>query len=163
MKRVLVWGCTLLATGCGSIIGGTSQELEITSTPPGADCAIYREGLIIGRVNPTPGTVTVKKSRTDLVITCTKLECEPAQTSCTSGVEPWTIGNIVFGLIGGPIGVVIDHSTGGVNKYDSPVNVNLVPITVDKTKIEGALPESAPPAAVPPKDQSPQTPGSPTS
>lgn len=163
MKRVFAWGCTLLAAGCGSIVGGTSQEIQISSTPPGADCAIYREGLIIGRVNPTPGTATIQKSKKDLVITCTKVQCEPAQTSCTSGVEPWSIGNILFGLIGGPIGLIIDHSTGAVNKYESPVNVTLAPITVDRTETLGAPPETAPPTAVPSKDQFPQAPTSPTS
>ena len=44
----------LALTGCASIISGTSQTITINSNPPGAQCNLLREGLVIGSVT-TPG------------------------------------------------------------------------------------------------------------
>ena len=97
------------------MFGGTSQEIEITTSPPGANCALERAGKIVGRVNPTPGATMVAKSRKDITVTCTKENYADATGYSDSGVEPWVFMNLVFG---GLIGLGIDHATGGVNEYD---------------------------------------------
>jgi hypothetical protein len=38
--------------------------LSLDTVPPGADCALTRNGMFVGRVNPTPGTVTVRPLET---------------------------------------------------------------------------------------------------
>ena len=160
MKRMLVGLCALSLSGCASMFGGTSQEIEITTTPPGADCAIEREGRVVGRVNPTPGAVMVSKSRRHLTIVCTKPDCQPTTAACTSGVEPWVFGNILFGLLGAPIGLGIDHATGAVNEYDSPVHVSLVPIAVGPAQQAPLVPPqqpAAPEASPGPSEEAPAT------
>ena len=124
------------------MFGGTSQEIEITTSPPGANCALERAGKIVGRVNPTPGATMVAKSRKDITVTCTKENYADATGYSDSGVEPWVFMNLVFG---GLIGLGIDHATGGVNEYDTPVAITLAPVAVERTS----------PPASPPSDDAP--------
>ena len=72
----------------------------------------------------SPGTVVVKKSKTNVDIRCTKAGFSDGQAVADSGFEPWTLGNI---LIGGLIGLGIDWGTGGIHKYPSNVQVPMTP------------------------------------
>ncbi|MDE1172263.1 MAG: hypothetical protein PW790_01040 [Parvibaculaceae bacterium] len=110
-------------SGCSSIIEGTSQEIVINTTPEGADCALYREGIAIGRVSETPGAATVKKTKDDITIKCNKDGYQETTYMNNSGAAGATFGNIVAG---GGIGWAIDSASGADNKYDSPVNLSLV-------------------------------------
>ncbi|MGD9649654.1 MAG: hypothetical protein AB7G80_09600 [Dongiaceae bacterium] len=125
MKRVYI-GLTamLLLGGCSSIIEGTSQEIMINTNPEGANCALNREGHTIARVNPTPGAVTIKKDKHDITIVCTKKGYQQSTYINHSGAAGATVGNII---LGGGIGWAIDSASGADNKYDSPVNMTLIP------------------------------------
>ena len=114
----------LLLSGCASVIEGTSQEIAINTNLPGADCALHRETVVIGRVNPTPGAVTIKKTKHDITIFCNKAGYQEASFFNNSGAAGATFGNIV---LGGGIGWAIDSASGADNKYESPVNISLVP------------------------------------
>lgn len=121
--RKLLLVCAVALTGCSSIIDGTSQEIVINTNPEGADCALIREGKTIGRVNPTPGGVTIKKTKYDMDIVCNKEGYQEATYFNKSDVAGATFGNIV---LGGGIGWAIDSASGADNKYTSPVNITLV-------------------------------------
>ncbi len=112
----------LLLSACSSIVEGTSQEIVVNTTPEGANCAFEREGQVIGRVNPTPGALTVKKTKHDMTITCTKPGYETASFFNKSDVAGATVGNII---LGGGIGWAIDSASGADNKYTTPVNITL--------------------------------------
>jgi hypothetical protein len=116
---------SLALTGCASIIEGTSQEVSINTNPAGADCAMKRQDLVIARVNPTPGAATIKKTKYDITILCNKVGYQEATYLDHSGSAGATWGNIVAG---GGIGWAIDSASGADNKYDSPVNITLVPV-----------------------------------
>lgn len=152
MRMTFVIAAMLCCSGCASMFGGTSQEVEVNTEPQGADCTVSRDGKVIGHVNPTPGTISVQKSKHDLSISCIKPEYVAATSTCVSGVEGWVIANMLFG---GLIGLGIDHATGGVNKYESPIQINLTPFT-GETTIEPAPTQPSPEPAS-------QTPSSPTS
>jgi hypothetical protein len=113
-----------LCAGCSSIIEGTSQEITINTNPAGASCALMREGQPIGSVNPTPGTVLVKKTKYDITVVCDRPGFEQATYLNHSGAAGATVGNII---LGGGIGWAIDSASGADNKYDSPVNLTMVP------------------------------------
>jgi len=115
----------LTINGCASIIEGTSQTITLNTNPPGADCALTREGVVIGRVAPTPGSVVIQKTKHDITITCAKEGYQDATYLNHSGAAGATFGNIV---LGGGIGWAIDSASGADNKYDSPVNITLVPM-----------------------------------
>jgi hypothetical protein len=116
---------SLTVTGCASIIEGTSQEISINTNPAGADCALKRQDQVIARVNPTPAATTIKKTKHDITILCDKAGYQEATYLNHSGAAGATFGNIV---LGGGIGWAIDSASGADNKYDSPVNITLVPV-----------------------------------
>ena len=130
MFRIL--GCLFLAAylgACSSIIEGTSQKIMVNTNPSGADCAFVREGVSIARVNPTPGAATIKKTKHDMNIVCNLEGYQEAVFWNKSDVAGATLGNI---LLGGFVGWAIDSASGADNKYESPVNVTLVPVSAVK-------------------------------
>jgi hypothetical protein len=112
--------------GCSSVIEGTSQEILVNTNPAGANCALEREGNVIARIPQTPGGATIKKTKHDITVRCTKDGFQEATYLDHSGAAGATFGNIV---LGGGVGWAIDSASGADNKYDSPVNVSLVPAT----------------------------------
>lgn len=114
--------------GCSSIIEGTSQQIMVNTNPNGADCALYREGARIGTIQNTPGSGLVNKTKHDIWIVCIKEGYQQATYYNHSGAAGATFGNII---LGGGIGWAIDSASGADNKYDSPVNISLVPIQPD--------------------------------
>jgi len=114
--------CTLSA--CSSIIEGTSQEIMVNTNPPGADCSLQRQGNSIAHIEPTPGAATIKKTKYDITVVCNKDGYQEATYLNHSGTAGATFGNII---LGGGIGWAIDSAAGADNKYESPVNITLVP------------------------------------
>ena len=114
----------LLLAGCSSIIEGTTQEVFVNTNPSGAACDFLREGRRIGRVDPTPGAATIKKTKHDIVIECTLTDYEKTTYHNKSDAAQATFGNIV---LGGAVGWAIDSASGADNKYTSPVNITMLP------------------------------------
>ncbi len=133
--------CVVLAFGlanCASILSGTSQEIFVNTNPPGADCVLNRLGTSIGSVNPTPGEVTIQKTKEDITIVCNLEGYQEATHFSNSGIQAATWGNIV---LGGGIGWAVDSARGADNYYDTPVNITLVPTG------QTALPPASEPAS----------------
>jgi len=123
-NRIVIIVAIASLTGCASIIDGTSQEIMVNTNPAAADCALEREGIVIARINPTPAATTIKKTKHDITIRCNKSGYEEAVYLNNSGAAGSTFGNII---LGGGIGWAVDSAAGADNKYDSPVNITLVP------------------------------------
>jgi hypothetical protein len=110
-------------SGCASIIKGQSQEIAITTPPAtGASCTLTspRGQWTV----TTPAAVTVKRSKKDVQIHCTKDGYQDASATIPSDFELWALGNL---LAGGVIGVGVDASTGAINKYPSTFEVPMSP------------------------------------
>jgi hypothetical protein len=106
-------------------VEGTSQNIVVNTSPPGATCAFYREGgLKIASVSGTPGSALVSKTKHNIWIACVKPGYEMATYLNHSGVAGGTFGNIIAG---GGIGWAIDSASGADNKYDAVVNLSLSP------------------------------------
>ena len=125
--------------GCGTITQGTSQNITITSAPPGGQCNLTRKGEHVATLNRTPGTVKVDKTKNDILMTCTLAGYQEASANLESGYGAGTFGNII---LGGGIGWAIDSATGADNKYPSTAHVQFV---------QGGTPvaAAAAPAAIP--------------
>lgn len=128
MKKTLtslsLFSLAISLSACSSIIEGTSQEIVINTNPPAANCVLTRNGTQIGNVGPTPSGITIKKTKYDILISCSKPGFETATYLNKSGAAGATFGNIV---LGGGVGWAIDSASGADNKYDSPVNLSMVP------------------------------------
>ena len=114
----------LPCAACSSIIEGTSQQIQVVTNPAGASCTFMREGQPIGTVNPTPGSVLIKKDKHDITVLCDKQGFQQATYLNHSGAAGATFGNIIAG---GGIGWAVDSASGADNKYDGVVNMSLVP------------------------------------
>ena len=115
---------SLFFAGCSSVIEGTTQEIFVNTNPAGAACDFVRKGQRIGRVDPTPGAVTIKKTKHDITIECVLADYQKATYHNKSDAAGATFGNII---LGGGIGWAVDSASGADNKYTSPVNITLVP------------------------------------
>jgi hypothetical protein len=130
-RALIVAGTSMIAlSGCASVIEGTSQEITINTNPAGANCSLERQNVSIGRISPTPGAVTVKKTKYDITVVCEKSGYQRATFFNKSGTPPASFGNI---LLGGGIGVIVDSASGADNLYTTPVNMTLVPDEAPKS------------------------------
>lgn len=123
MKKILIAGACLLVPGCASVIDGTSQQIALESNPPGAQCLLNRNGVVIGNIT-TPGAVLVKKTKHDIEVSCTKDGYQTSTSRLKSEIQGATWGNII---LGGGIGWAIDSASGADNKYQDHVTVTLSP------------------------------------
>jgi hypothetical protein len=114
----------LLSGGCATLTKGTSQPVTVQTEPEGATCTLTRDGSTVAVVNPTPGTVTVGKSHTELAVRCAKSGYLDAVGTIGSKFQAMTFGNILFG---GLIGVVVDAASGATAEYEPTVTIVLVP------------------------------------
>ncbi|MDP9195655.1 MAG: hypothetical protein M3O22_02630 [Pseudomonadota bacterium] len=123
MKKIVVLALAGLAlSACSTIVEGRSQQLYVNTNPAGAECDLTRQGMSIGRVNPTPGAIMVEKTKHDITVTCKKSGYQTATYINKSDVAGATVGNVI---LGGGIGWAIDSATGSDNKYETPMNITL--------------------------------------
>jgi hypothetical protein len=113
-----------VCSGCATITKGSSQPVTVQTDPAGATCTLTRDGGTVAVVNPTPGTVTVGKSHTDLAVRCTKDGYIDAVGTIGSKFQPMTFGNILFG---GLVGIVVDAASGATAEYEPTITIVLVP------------------------------------
>ena len=124
MNLRIVFACAALSVlaGCASIIDGSSQDIEINTTPQGASCTLTRAGETLGSVAETPGTIKVEKTKDDITVTCKKNGYAASVYVDKSGSDGTTLGNII---LGGGIGWAVDSARGADNKYDTPITLVL--------------------------------------
>ena len=113
-------------SGCSSVIDGTTQTIIVATHPEGANCALVRENVVIGRVNQTPGAAVVKKSKHDISIQCAKDGYASANYLNKSDAAGATLANVALGGVVGIGGWAIDSATGADNKYQTQVDLTLM-------------------------------------
>lgn len=96
-----------LFSSCATIIHGTSQDVGVSSSPSGAVVKVDNE-----KRGETP--VVTELSRDENHTIKIKMDgYQTYETTVTSGVSGWVVGNILFG---GLIGLAVDAITGGMYK-----------------------------------------------
>jgi hypothetical protein len=116
-KAILLLLTIRLATGCATIIHGSSQKVDIASSPDDAD--VWVDGV---RLGTTPTRLNLKRGHSHNI----KIQKEGFKETTIyidNQVSAWIIGNVIFG---GIIGCGLDFISGGA--YDlkpERVDVNL--------------------------------------
>jgi hypothetical protein len=133
-------------TGCVSVFEGTSQDISVVTNPGGARCAFKREdGRDMGTVESTPAKLTVRKSKYDLTITCNKEGYQTASYMNNSGVSATIAANVAVDLLlTAGISSIVDSANGADNKYDSVVNITMIPVLPLATPAALTVPAPAP-------------------
>ena len=114
--------------GCATITQGSDDTVTVDTRPPGATCELKQGGAVIAYINPTPGSVSIAKSKDDVMLTCEKEGYEPEAGVLSSEFQAMTFGNILFG---GLIGVAVDAASGAMNKYPPLISLTLTPSQFD--------------------------------
>ena len=138
-------GLTLIAgvifavntSGCATLVNGRNQEIAVSSTPSGAT---VKTGDV---QTTTPGKLTLRRNE-DHELTFTKDDFPERQIKLESTGSWWLLGNVVWGLFGGVIGVAIDTANGAGSK--------LKPGSVDINMETGLIKEVVEQPAEPAKD-----------
>lgn len=125
MKKLSILLPAVFLSGCATIFEGTSQEIQVITNPPGADCALLRKGEVIARVNPTPGAATIKKTKEDITVNCTMHGYQKSSYLNHSGTDWVTAVDAVGGILVGGVSWGIDSASGADNKYDNVVNISM--------------------------------------
>ncbi|MFP9100288.1 PEGA domain-containing protein [Flavobacterium sp. RHBU_24] len=132
MKKCLTalaaFALVLSATGCATIVSGSKQYVNFTSTP--AKASILIDGNFEGRT-PMDIKLVRKKSHTVVI----RLEgYKDFETKLERKFNAWYIGNIVFG---GLVGIIVDPITGAMYKL-TPGKIN-AQLSQATTSINGEI------------------------
>jgi len=112
----------LFISGCAAVIEGRSQEVVVKTNPEGARCTLVRNDIPLGTILTTPGTLYIKKTKDDISIKCVKMGYKNHKVVLKSGSPK---DNLLYILVGGPIGWGVDSATGSDNYYQSPVMIEM--------------------------------------
>lgn len=120
----------IASSGCATIGNGTSQAINVGSTPEGAECVFTREGQTLGTIT-TPGQITVKRGRAPINVVCTKNDHEDARavlnsltTTDITIVPPFAIVAAVAG-----VATLVDMASGADTHYQTALMVKLEPFS----------------------------------
>ena len=125
LKKCLLLSLAGMLPGCATIVGGSNQNLTVSTNPAGAQCTVSRAGTVLGMVNPTPGSVRIDKSKNDLSVTCQKDGFQAATISQTASFGGATFGNL---LLGGGVGFIVDAASGANYSYPAEVKLDMAPV-----------------------------------
>jgi len=155
-RFVIVSAAALAVAGCSTITEGTTQDIAVTTTPPGASCTLTRDGAPLATIGFTPGTVTVDRSSSDIIVTCHKIGFGDGNYTDQSDLAAATLSNIMTG----GVGLAVDLASGAGTKYKSNVEIALTPPTITPPQPPGltatvatAAPLLPPPPAPVPKPE----------
>ncbi|HEY2033885.1 MAG TPA: hypothetical protein VGH02_09395 [Rhizomicrobium sp.] len=116
-------------SGCATVFEGTHQEITVVTNPSGASCVFERQGYPIGTIASTPATLDVRKLKYDITIKCNKPGYQEADYLNHSGVTAVIAANVAADLLlTAGLSSIVDSADGADNKYDSAVNITLVPM-----------------------------------
>lgn len=126
IRLLAVAALVLPCIGCASISRGTTENISISSTPPGATAEL--SGLDNPTSCVTPCVVVVKRNA-DITVTVNKEGYEPQVIPLTKEIPgagaAGFAGNV---LIGGLVGMGVDAATGAAQDHKpNPVVVTLNP------------------------------------
>ena len=87
------------------------------------------DGRDMGTVGSTPGKLTVRKSKYDLTVTCKKQGYQDAAYVNNSGTSATIAANVAVDLLlTAGMSSIVDSANGADNKYDSVVNITMIPL-----------------------------------
>ena len=101
-----------------SVIEGTTQQIEVNTNPPGADCGLYREeAMRICRHPEDARQALIQKTKNDIWIVCVKPGYQQATYLNHSGVAGAAFVNVIGGVF--TLGISTAIGAAGPNGADN--------------------------------------------
>lgn len=119
MKRTFTLIALLSLCACASITADSEQTISVNTTPTGATCQLSNHASTV-TIDSTPGSATVARSFSPLLILCEKKGVGTAKTTLEPSTRNRAYGNILLG--GYP--AFVDASTGAGYEY-TPDSVSI--------------------------------------
>ncbi len=147
MRWLFVFALAAACGGCASVTRGTTEQVQISSEPAGADIRTS-----MGQVCVSPCTLQFNR-KDEFSVTASKPGYHSAQmqvgTRVAAGGAAGFAGNV---LVGGVVGMAVDAATGAtLEHYPNPVMLTLVPLRKGEAPRvitqEPPLPQPPPPTA----------------
>ncbi|MDD5371794.1 MAG: hypothetical protein PHO62_00025 [Sulfurimonas sp.] len=122
MKKIICVALPLVGvimfSGCATILGGGNQQtISVNSSKPLKGEMKYSDGSGLQHFT-SPATLSIERRSKDIVLTSSNGEFD--STTVKSDMNPWLLGNIIFG---GVIGSTTDSVGGAAWKYQEVVNL----------------------------------------
>lgn len=109
----------MMFSGCATILGGgNNQTISLNSSKPVKGEMKYSDGSGLQHFT-SPATLSVERKSKDIILTSNDNEFDTKTVK--SDMNPWLLGNIVFG---GLIGSTTDSIGGAAWKYQETVNLS---------------------------------------
>jgi hypothetical protein len=99
--------------GCATVLEGDFQTIAMNVTPEDAQCLGWRNERMVGVYRPLFQSMTVSKSKDDLLITCSAYGYNNARLRLTPSHSYWDVPGLN----------VFDYTTGALNHYDGSVAI----------------------------------------
>ncbi len=114
--------CSVLLTGCASVLNGDSQYLTLQVTCKGRDFRTYcTASNQLGTWGfRTPETKVIKRDSSPLKITCSSPTIGTYSASQRADINPVTLGNV---MVGGIVGAVVDGSNNSFWQYQEVISL----------------------------------------
>lgn len=147
-NTIAVLSLTLLGSGCASIVTGHNQSVSVETRSKQSEAVASANCKLTNDKGTwfvtSPGSVSVRRSYSDLLVNCEKADQEPGVASVKSSTKAMAFGNIIFG---GVIGAGVDIASGAAYDYPTLITVWMgKQVAIDAPPVEGA-PASKPEAA----------------
>ena len=125
MRILITAFFVFLASGCATLVSGTSQSVLVdVINAKGATCTgIDKRGRRYYWPN-TPSATTVHKGDGPMILTCEKKGFKKTTHSFDETLVSATLGNII---LGGGIGILVDAASGAAQEYPTKVSVLMEP------------------------------------
>lgn len=119
----------LLATGCATVVRGTTDTVQFDTDPAGAEVRLSN-----GQACVTPCNMEIKRNVRHLDVAIKLDGYHPADTMLTSEISGGGVAGVAGNaILGGVVGMVIDSASGAMlDIHPNPLIVKMVPDTEPK-------------------------------
>ena len=123
MKYLGLLAAAALLSACGTLEGGSTQDITLNTNAENATCSIRQNGVEIVPAAPAPATHNIARRSGNLFVTCSAPGYETQTVALIAGKHPQTVTGML--LTGALINVGTDAISGAIHEYQNAAYVHL--------------------------------------
>ena len=118
---VVAMATTLSLSGCATVFDGGAQSVNLLPSL-GSNVKVKITSKGGTREASLPTVVSLPRAKSDIVVVVDDPCYEQSQMVSSPQLDPWAIGNVIFGVFG-LTGTTVDMQSGNAWKYESTITV----------------------------------------